>query len=212
MVCVVVAIGPASCAVYCQPVETGAKLVILLRFSTTIAYLDSFDNMTSLTKTNNAGDVHPALRHAATLASGPAYKGVPPPTGDVAKLNANEMSYGPHPEIIKAAEEASRLFHVYTDPGQNDLREAIASTHDGFTKDEVVAGAGSDDMLDVLLRVIKPKRAILTPTFGMYKALCTLHDIPMVNIPRTNDGTFRQSERRSQAIRRNLDHISGQSK
>ena len=115
--------------------------------------------MTSLTKTNNAGDVHPALRHAATLASGPAYKGVPPPTGDVAKLNANEMSYGPHPEIIKAAEEASKLFHIYPDPGQNKLREAIASTHDGFTKDEVVAGSGSDDMLDVVLRVIKPKRA-----------------------------------------------------
>ena len=51
-------------------------------------------------------------RHAATLASGPAYKGVPPPTGDVA-VDANEMSYGPHPEIIKAAaEEASRLFHI----------------------------------------------------------------------------------------------------
>ena len=147
--------------------------------------------MTSLAKGSNVDAVHPALKHAAALASGPAYKGVPPPTGDVAKLNANEMSYGPHPEIIKAAEEASKVFHIYPDPGQNDLREAIASTHDGFTIDEVVAGSGSDDMLDVILRVIKPKRAIhLTPTFGMYKALCTLHDIPMVNIPGRMTGLF----------------------
>ena len=150
--------------------------------------------MTSIVEPNRKKQktIHPALKHAAILANGPAYKGVPPPSGDIAKLNANEMSYGPHPEIIKASQDAIKSFHVYPDPGQNDLRQAIAKTHPGFSKEEVVAGSGSDDMLDVILRVIKPKRAIhLTPTFGMYNALCGLHDIPMVNIPRDDKNNFK---------------------
>ena len=171
--------GPpsASCGnVYstANPLQELGKLVIpVQQFDILLRTWDCFDNMTSLTKTNNTGDVH-LSKARSNVGLRPGLQGVPPPTGDVAKLNANEMSYGPHPEIIKAAEEASKLFHIYPDPGQNKLREAIAA-HDGFTKDEVVAGSGSDDMLDVVLRVIKPKRAIhLTPTF-MYKhcAHCT---------------------------------------
>ncbi len=130
------------------------------------------------------------LSNAAALASGPSYHGVPPPKDDVAKLNANEMSYGAHPEVLKAAEAATKFYHVYPDPSQEVLRSKIAATHEGFTKENVVAGAGSDDCLDVLLRVIAPKRAIIpTPTFGMYAALCRLNKIKMEEIPR-EDGTF----------------------
>ena len=60
--------GPPSASrkrlLYCQPMWSH-KLVIP-RALRHYCVPDS-DNMTSLTKTNNAGDVRPALRHAATL-------------------------------------------------------------------------------------------------------------------------------------------------
>ena len=80
------------------------------------------------------------LSNAAVLASGPSYHGVPPPKEDVAKLNANEMNYGAHPEVLKAAEAATKFYHVYPDPAQSVLRSKIAQTHPGFSKDNVVAG------------------------------------------------------------------------
>ena len=145
------------------------------------------------------------LSNAAVLASGPSYHGVPPPKEDVAKLNANEMNYGAHPEVLKAAEAATKSYHVYPDPAQSVLRSKIAQTHPGFSKDNVVAGSGSDDCLDVILRVIAPKRAIIpTPTFGMYAALCRLHHVKTTEIPRT-EGTFYIDV---EAIRKQADETS----
>ena len=145
---------------------------------------------TAATQDGGAAPLPRALKFAAKLASGPAYKGVPPPTDDVAKLNANEMNYGPHPAVLKAGNDAVGRFHVYPDPAQTALRHAIASTHPEFSVDEIVAGTGSDDCLDVIIRVIKPKCAIIpTPTFGMYAALCRLHDLKMVEVP-CADTTF----------------------
>ncbi len=67
-------------------------------------------------------------------------------------------------EAVKNAEH-----HIYPDPAQVNLRAALAKFH-GVSPAGIVAGAGSDDLLDILIRLVGPKSIVIsTPTFGMYR-------------------------------------------
>ena len=68
------------------------------------------------------------------------------PVERLVKLDANENLYGPHPEVVKAIHEAP--FHIYPDPGQTALREAIAGFV-GAEPEQIVAGTGADDLIDI---------------------------------------------------------------
>src|SRR5688572_3538474 len=70
------------------------------------------------------------------------------PVENLAKLDANENLYGPIPAIRDAVANAD--LHIYPDPGQTELREAIAE-YLGVTSEHVVAGAGADDLIDIIL-------------------------------------------------------------
>jgi len=106
--------------------------------------------------------------------------GVPPER--LVKLDANENLYGPHPDVLEAVREAT--FHIYPDPGQEALREAIAGFV-GVDAENVVAGTGADDLIDILIRLVMPKAvAIATPTFGMYRFLAKISRAVPVEVPR----------------------------
>ena len=90
------------------------------------------------------------------------------PADAVIKLNGNENPYGPSPKVQKAV--ANAQLHIYPDPYQRRLRAALAD-YTGFPADNIVAGAGSDELIDLLFRLfIEPGDAILDcePTFAMY--------------------------------------------
>jgi histidinol-phosphate aminotransferase len=98
------------------------------------------------------------------------------------KLDANENLYGPHPAIMEAIAAAD--LHIYPDPGQAALREAIAG-YAGVTPAQVVAGSGADDLIDVVLRVVQPKSVVnCTPTFGMYDFLARINNAAVIEVPR----------------------------
>ncbi len=104
------------------------------------------------------------------------------PVERLVKLDANENLYGPHPEVIKAIHEAP--FHIYPDPGQQALREAIAGFV-GAEREQIVAGTGADDLIDILIRLTLPKAvAIPTPAFGMYRFLATVSRAKPIEVPR----------------------------
>ena len=104
------------------------------------------------------------------------------PLDRLVKLDANENLYGPHPEVLKAIQSAQ--FHIYPDPGQEALREAIAGFV-GADSEQVVAGTGADDLLDILIRLVMPKAiAIPTPTFGMYRFLAKISRAKPIEVPR----------------------------
>lgn len=104
------------------------------------------------------------------------------PAECLVKLDANENLYGPHPAVLAAIREAP--FHIYPDPGQEALREAIARFV-GMATENVVAGTGADDLIDILIRLVMPKSvAIATPTFGMYRFLAKISRAVPIEVPR----------------------------
>eukprot|EP00013_Stygamoeba_regulata_P022970 CAMPEP_0177645266 /NCGR_PEP_ID=MMETSP0447-20121125/9158_1 /TAXON_ID=0 /ORGANISM="Stygamoeba regulata, Strain BSH-02190019" /LENGTH=618 /DNA_ID=CAMNT_0019147739 /DNA_START=912 /DNA_END=2768 /DNA_ORIENTATION=- len=108
----------------------------------------------------------------------------------IVKVNANENAYGV-PECVRhalAAHLCSRT-PVYPDPAQEKLRAHIAEKlHQPLTAANVCAGAGSDDLLDIIIRLLQPKTIVVSnPTFGMYCFLGRLADAKVVSATRKAD-------------------------
>ncbi len=107
---------------------------------------------------------------------------------DVVRLNANENPFGPTPAVTEAIQKA-RL-HVYPDPEQRRVREALAD-YTGMGTEYLLAGAGSDDFIDILMRLfVAPRERVLdcVPTFGMYSFFARVADAEVHSIQR--DGEF----------------------
>ncbi|MBF6598927.1 MAG: histidinol-phosphate transaminase [Dehalococcoidia bacterium] len=88
---------------------------------------------------------------------------------DVLKLDGNENPFGPSPKALTAL-AAYRAYHIYPDPDQRALRDALAA-YLHVDDERIVCGLGSDDLIDLVLRaVIAPGDAVIDcpPTFGMY--------------------------------------------
>ena len=109
--------------------------------------------------------------------------GIPPEK--IIRLNGNENSYGPSPKVAQALASFDQ-YNRYPDPEQKRLREAL-SDYTGTSPDSIVAGNGSDELIDLIIRlfvgsgdnIIEP-----TPTFGMYRFSARLVDARVVPVPR----------------------------
>ncbi len=69
----------------------------------------------------------------------------------VMKLSSNEGALGPSPRVIHAYGAAGPDMHRYPDGGHGDLRRALAARW-GLDADRIVCGAGSDELLGLLVR------------------------------------------------------------
>ena len=108
-----------------------------------------------------------------------AYQGVEPleamaeragiPPESIIRLNGNENPYGASPRVAAALAEF-RNFNHYPDPEQRQLRQALSS-YVGVGPEQLVAGNGSDELIDLLLRIfVGPGDQVIipAPSFGMY--------------------------------------------
>ncbi|MBI4338359.1 MAG: histidinol-phosphate transaminase [Chloroflexi bacterium] len=111
------------------------------------------------------------------------------PEEQIIKLDGNENLYGASPGVQQAL-ASCRTYHIYPDPQQRRVRHALAE-YAGTTPDRVVAGAGSDELIDLLLRLfVGPGDRVIqsVPTFAMYATFTHLVGGTMVSVPR--DETF----------------------
>jgi histidinol-phosphate aminotransferase len=107
---------------------------------------------------------------------------------DIVKLDANENPYGPSPRALEAIARADTL-HIYPDPEQTLLREAI-SGYIGVPMEHILCGAGGDEIIDLIGRAfIQAGDAIidLPPTFGMYRWEADVVNAQYVKVPRRAD-------------------------
>lgn len=105
------------------------------------------------------------------------------PADEIIKLDANENPYGPHPAVLEALAEYS-YYHIYPDPQQTELREALAA-YVGVPMEHILPGHGMDEPLDYLCRLfLSPGCAIINtpPTFGMYSFDAKLEGAAVIDV------------------------------
>ena len=73
------------------------------------------------------------------------------PVEQIVKLDANENPYGPVPAVLEALAEYN-YYHIYPDPQQTELREALAGFV-GVPAEHILPTHGADEMLDYLCRL-----------------------------------------------------------
>ncbi|MEA2102185.1 MAG: histidinol-phosphate transaminase [Thermodesulfobacteriota bacterium] len=87
------------------------------------------------------------------------------------KMASNENPLGPSPLAIEAMKTTIRQAHLYPDPDARTLR-TMAAAYLGCTNDMVIAGNGSDEIIDLLCRAfIAHSDEIIVPecTFSYYE-------------------------------------------
>ncbi|KAJ7201608.1 pyridoxal phosphate-dependent transferase [Mycena pura] len=101
-------------------------------------------------------------------------------------LDANENALGHSiPRSEKSVHDLD--LHRYPDPAQNAIKERIASLRALPGTDHVFLGVGSDEVIDLLIRICVTPGAdkILTtpPTYGMYAVCAQINDVAVVKCP-----------------------------
>jgi histidinol-phosphate aminotransferase len=74
-----------------------------------------------------------------------------PGEGPVYRMASNESALGPSPQAIEAYRALAGELHRYPDGASKALRAALGRTY-GIEPDQIVCGAGSDDVLQLLVR------------------------------------------------------------
>jgi histidinol-phosphate aminotransferase len=75
--------------------------------------------------------------------------GAAPGAARVYKLSANETPLGPSPRAVEAVRDMADQIALYPEGSSRALREAIGVRY-GLNPDRIIAGAGSDDILELL--------------------------------------------------------------
>ncbi|MEW6033345.1 MAG: histidinol-phosphate transaminase [Chloroflexota bacterium] len=107
------------------------------------------------------------------------------PLSEVIKLNGNENPYGCSPRVQRAL-AAYGYYHIYPDPEQQELRLALQK-YVGVDAEHIVAGAGSDELIDLILRLLlDPGDEVVScpPTFGMYQFSTGVCAGKVIDVPR----------------------------
>jgi len=107
------------------------------------------------------------------------------PVERVIKLDGNENPYGCSPRVGRAL-AGYPFYHIYPDPEQHELRKTLA-VYVGVDAAHIVAGAGSDELIDLILRLfLEPGDRVINcvPTFGMYPFCTEVCGGKIIDVPR----------------------------
>jgi histidinol-phosphate aminotransferase len=103
----------------------------------------------------------------------------------VVKLNTNENPYPPSPKVIAAVQNVEgELLRRYPDPVGNLFRDAAAKKW-GLSREHLLCGNGSDDLLTIATRACVPAGGVLgyaTPTYSLYSVLAGLQGAKVAEV------------------------------
>ena len=106
----------------------------------------------------------------------------------VAVLSANEVPWGPFPEVVEAMREALDGLNRYPDGACNDLRALVAHAR-GVSEDMLVFGNGSCELLMLLGQaLLSPQHHVVFPhpSFVMYRSIALAQGAPFSAVPLKN--------------------------
>ncbi|MEN3186285.1 MAG: histidinol-phosphate transaminase [Atribacterota bacterium] len=107
------------------------------------------------------------------------------------KLNTNENPYPPSPKIVERLIEflSHASLALYPQPLSDRVREQIEKIY-GFPREWVMVGNGSDELLNIVLRVFAGKGDVVAypfPTYTLYRTLVLLQEAEPREIPFPED-------------------------
>jgi histidinol-phosphate aminotransferase len=82
------------------------------------------------------------------------------------KLASNENNYGPSPNVIKALRRVASRAQLY--PYRDDELRLRLGDYAGVSMENIVIGNGSDELIDMSVKVFRGPVAGSYPSFGMY--------------------------------------------
>ena len=106
---------------------------------------------------------------------------------DAVKLASNENPLGPSPRAIEAARRVLGDSHRYPDGAAYDLRAKLSRKH-GVGMDEILLGAGSNELLDLVVRTFcTPAQHVVfaEPAFVVYRIAALACGVPFTAVPLT---------------------------
>lgn len=101
------------------------------------------------------------------------------------KLASNENPFGPSPRALEAAQASLGMVARYPEPGARGLRARLAERH-GVDPDNVLVGAGSDDVITLLTRAyVEPGRRVVMaqPPYGIHRIASQSMGAEIVFVP-----------------------------
>ena len=108
--------------------------------------------------------------------------GLQPSDASWIKLNTNECPYSPSPRVVAALRqeigEDGHALRLYPNPKSQPLRRQIAELH-GLREEQVLIGNGSDDILNLLVRVFgagETTTAFTLPSYSLYPVLVAIQN------------------------------------
>lgn len=111
---------------------------------------------------------------------------------ELVRLGANESAFGPSPRAVEAMMAEMPHLSWYGDPESLDLRDALSAKH-SCRPQQLVVGAGIDDLMGLVVRAyVAPGAAALT-TRGSYPTLnyhVTGYGGRIVTVDYRDDGTL----------------------
>ena len=111
----------------------------------------------------------------------------------VIKLASNENPLGVSPLVVKTIQKAASLAFRYPQSGEPRLSAAIAAHH-RVPVEQVVPGNGSDEIIDLLIRIraVPGTHNVVTcdPCFSIYSLQTRLAAVELRQVPLKRDFTF----------------------
>ncbi len=92
---------------------------------------------------------------------------------EILDFSSSVNPLGPSKKALEAAKKAFSQIAAYPDSNSNELRQAIASHFKGITKDNIIVGNGSTELMYLFAEAFMNKgdtAVIAAPTFGEYES------------------------------------------
>ncbi len=108
---------------------------------------------------------------------------------NVVKLASNENPLGPSPKALKIIESKMKDLHLYPDGSHYELKSAIAKKY-GVTNQEISIGCGSNEMIDLLIRVYCAEESnivVQEKSFVAYKLCAQLRGCHVIEAKADSD-------------------------
>ncbi|MFH0862273.1 MAG: histidinol-phosphate transaminase [Candidatus Altiarchaeota archaeon] len=95
------------------------------------------------------------------------------------KLSSNENNYGPSPNVIAGLKKSAHKVFMY--PYKDEEVKAALAKYCGAKPGNIVLGNGSDELIELIVKVFHGPIGSHYPTFAEYPTYAKMHDIPYVS-------------------------------